>query len=439
MLPDFQPLQDQLKNLLLFFEGNDKAKERLIENWIRINFNKHVNEENKNILIEFLEYVVLSVTNKFVGSGLKSSANEEGYFKSDSQKEEDATALILKGGGVKGIAYLGALQELFKYNIINFDWFVGTSVGGMLSTLLGAGYKVEELIKIMYEKNFSDFLDSAGIWVPLSFLRKGYCYKGDSIRLWVDQLLQDKQPVPRGTEIKMSELQYRTSVFATKINKKHLLFDSEYVENYRNSPAAFAAKCSMSIPFLFRPELIEGFKVYDGGLTFNFPIQHVLNSKCENFLGLYLGQYQVGPIGNNKGPRLLQILKEIIEIQFNRGDRQIIEDHKERIIIINTSPIPYFKFNLARSEKSYLIDCGRYAALRFISQNTDILSNQDQHLIKDLAHRLKKRKRILKMKTMMWYIGLMLKFLLLTLINVALLIAVIALLIILLKPGFEEF
>ncbi|MEM1336318.1 MAG: patatin-like phospholipase family protein [Bacteroidota bacterium] len=42
-------------------------------------------------------------------------------------KDKAKCTLILKGGGIKGIAYVGALKELRAH--CNFNWYAGTSAG----------------------------------------------------------------------------------------------------------------------------------------------------------------------------------------------------------------------------------------------------------------------------------------------------------------------
>ena len=71
--------------------------------------------------------------------------------------------LIFQGGGIKGLAYLGALEEaekekIFKLNEI--EKIAGTSAGAITATLLGIGYDLIELKQILINFNFLDFLDS---------------------------------------------------------------------------------------------------------------------------------------------------------------------------------------------------------------------------------------------------------------------------------------
>ncbi len=66
------------------------------------------------------------------------------------------TNLVLSGGGIKGIAHLGALKALEDNNILqNITTFVGTSVGGWAATVLVMGYTVDELYKFSELFDFS--------------------------------------------------------------------------------------------------------------------------------------------------------------------------------------------------------------------------------------------------------------------------------------------
>jgi hypothetical protein len=56
-------------------------------------------------------------------------------------------ALIFEGGGVKGIAYYGALKKLQQRGVIDINEIIysaGTSAGAITALLLSAGYGIEE-------------------------------------------------------------------------------------------------------------------------------------------------------------------------------------------------------------------------------------------------------------------------------------------------------
>ena len=58
--------------------------------------------------------------------------------------------LVFEGGGVKGIAYVGALEVLEREKILkNIQRVAGTSAGAMVAVLVGLGYNTEDLRNIL--------------------------------------------------------------------------------------------------------------------------------------------------------------------------------------------------------------------------------------------------------------------------------------------------
>jgi len=97
-------------------------------------------------------------------------------------------ALIMEGGGIKGLAYVGALEVLSgKYA---FDWYVGTSAGAIAAVLLAAGYTTAEMNEILRAKNFKIFLTadmrSYSTWRSIT----GYIQRKRSLTGWMSSLPQ---------------------------------------------------------------------------------------------------------------------------------------------------------------------------------------------------------------------------------------------------------
>ena len=64
--------------------------------------------------------------------------------------ERRGFALIMKGGGMKGLGYVGALQELQRF--YGFDMYAGTSAGAITAALLAAGYDSQEMLAALMER-----------------------------------------------------------------------------------------------------------------------------------------------------------------------------------------------------------------------------------------------------------------------------------------------
>ena len=99
-------------------------------------------------------------------------------------------AIVMKGGGVKGLAFAGALLEIERH--FWFDRHVGTSAGAIAAVLLAAAYTPTELRDLLLQKDFRDFMD-APLWkVPLNVLFHVGCYPGESFLRWISELLTRK-------------------------------------------------------------------------------------------------------------------------------------------------------------------------------------------------------------------------------------------------------
>ena len=110
--------------------------------------------------------------------------------------------LVFEGGGVKGIAYVGALEVLDKEGILkDIKRVAGTSAGALVAVLIGLGYSAKELKDILWSINFQNFLDSS--WGVIRntkrFIEDYGWYKGEFPRhqphrqRLVDRLLKSVQ------------------------------------------------------------------------------------------------------------------------------------------------------------------------------------------------------------------------------------------------------
>ncbi len=267
-------------------------------------------------------------------------------------------AVIMKGGGVKGLAFAGALIEIEKY--FWFDRHVGASAGAIAAVLLAAGYAPAELVDILSKKNFREFMD-APIWrVPFNLIFKSGCYPGNHFFSWIATLLGKK--ITKESEILMSDLNGAV-IYASRRGPCTVKFDS--LGERKDSVAAFATRCSMSIPIFFVPQQIDGRRVYDGGLRNNFPVTRFLKDHPgAPFIALYLSA-----AGENEK---VWIGSDLIDIWIDGEDREVVDANTTSVVIIDTSPIGTVDFNLDQVEKEFLLKVGRASALTFLkSRNFD--------------------------------------------------------------------
>jgi predicted acylesterase/phospholipase RssA len=265
--------------------------------------------------------------------------------------------LILKGGGIKGLALVGAILELQNY--YNFYGYVGTSAGAILAGLLALGYKPEELQTILMKTDFKRFEDGGLLWRWITLRYKGYLHPGREFEKWLEEQIERIYNTPKRlmTPPKMNKqcVAARLAVYAAQDKEGEVVFDSEVKEDAKFE-VSFAIRASMSIPVYFKPPTHNNRPIFDGGLRQNFPAEHWLsNNPNHNFIGIYL---------EDKAPEwILMRLKNILLV---KNDHQFIDKHQSQVVRINPDPIKITDFDLSDEEAQFLVLEGRAAALEHL-------------------------------------------------------------------------
>ena len=295
-------------------------------------------------------------------------------------------ALILKGGGVKGLAFAGAVQELEEH--FEFQTFVGTSAGAIAAALLAAGATGANLEQKLRKKSFRDFLDgwscAAFVTIPLF----GGIHPGLTLSNWIrDELWELRK---KHNEVYMKDVHpKRAVIYASQAARGEITFDTD---GERADAAVHAAvRCSLSIPYFFRPQYIDQQWVYDGGLLNNFPVEIFLAQEANraparhpDFIALYLGTIKPPPL------KLASQAPAILSLLIERNDRDVIERYRNKTIVIDTDPIGTIDFNLTDEEKDFLILVGRAAALEFL-QARGLTDLREAFVARDKAEHLRER------------------------------------------------
>lgn len=279
-------------------------------------------------------------------------------------------ALIMKGGGVKGLALAGAVEILERH--YSFNAYVGTSAGAIAATLLAIGYTGKELEEELRGQDFRAFLDSRWWWYPWNLLVRGGLHTGEFIQNWLRELIQKR--TDRASELLMREIpalphKKRAVVYAATYNGVLLPLDS------RTSDAEvhYAVRCSMGIPFFFQPAKVNGRYAFDGGMLGNFPVRAFIEGERDfatqtgqqhafqepRFIGLYLGSKRIQPLRN-------RLLPSILDMWLGQDERRLLDKYRDQIIVIDPEPVSTVQFSLSDDEKNLLVLRGRIAAMDYV-------------------------------------------------------------------------
>lgn len=206
--------------------------------------------------------------------------------------------LVMEGGGIKGIAYGGAMLELEEKGILkDIVRVAGTSAGAIQASLLAIGYSASEISEIIANTPVESFNDDGFISRGTKRLFNDYgWFKGDSFLATMEGLIFERTGSRNLTFKDLHQLSttypFRDLyvVGADLSNQKSVIFSHE---TYPNMRVADAVRISMSIPIYYKalwvnPEgrIIEEpspedkcHLFVDGGILMNYPIDIFDNTR----------------------------------------------------------------------------------------------------------------------------------------------------------------
>ena len=318
--------------------------------------------------------------------------NDEAGLKAD---------LVLEGGGVKGIALVGAVSVLQEAGY-SFPWVAGTSAGSIVGALIASGMPAEQMLEVMQSTDYSKFQDGTIIdrlgplGQGLSLLFQKGIYEGNYLKEYLAELLPDdmetfagmRLPDDPGSDLPQSK-RYRLVVMASDVSQHKLVrLPWDYPTSYQLDPddqsVIDAVRASMSIPFFFEPATIdyevdrdgkttkEKSTLVDGGMLSNFPVavfdrRDGKPSRWPTF-GIKLSAKPDDHPKTTvvKGP--LSLTFGMLATLIGWNDRSHIDDPSivARTIFVDTFGISAVAFDLSRADQDRLYQSGREAATKFL-------------------------------------------------------------------------
>jgi predicted acylesterase/phospholipase RssA len=190
--------------------------------------------------------------------------------------------LVLSGGGIKGISFIGALQALKEFDILNsIKIFAGTSIGSLILLLIVIGYLPNELYEFVKIFDFSK-LNICDINILIT---KYGLNDGNIVIEILNNFLTKKN---YNKDITFKELYDKTNkeliITTTNINKRCCEYLS--YKNYPNLSVVMAVRMSISLPLIFTPVKYNNNLYVDGSCMDNLPIE--IFKEQEKIIALYL-------------------------------------------------------------------------------------------------------------------------------------------------------
>ena len=267
--------------------------------------------------------------------------------------------LIFEGGGIKALAYVGALEVMYKYqDIYAMKYFGGTSAGSIIATLLASNHTLEEINDILFEVDWNKLKDGNFGFIRNTFRlfnKYGY-HKGNYFEVLIDSILYKKFGI---REISFEQMYLHTNnhlrMVGTNITKGNTIY-MDHIYTPRMSVAK-GVRISSCIPLLFKPVEIDNELYIDGGLIKNLDLQMFCEYNIE-CMAFDLNDNIRNQSDKQKSENILIYMKRIIKMMHDKANTNETDKGKTSVCVINENKIDFMNFKLTRLEKMYLKQIG---------------------------------------------------------------------------------
>jgi NTE family protein len=223
---------------------------------------------------------------------LVQNVSRHSFVKFSESVQHPRIAVVLSGGGARGIAAIGVLRVLER-NKIPLDLLVGTSMGSVIGGLYAMGYSTEQLQQIVDTTNWDDLLT--------------YTDEARRREMFLDQkIARDKSVlvlrfkgftpvIPEAFSTGQRLTNYLNMLVLQALYKPELSFDelripfravaTDLVTGKRitldRGDITEALRASLSVPLLFSSVPSDSLQLLDGGLVDNLPVDVAISQQAD--------------------------------------------------------------------------------------------------------------------------------------------------------------
>ena len=197
-------------------------------------------------------------------------------------------SVVLGGGGMKGLAHIGALKVLHRWGLVP-DEYVGTSVGSYIAALAAGGLPLPEMEQIALSMRHDDILDFNWLDLLTRRGRSSSLYRGKAVHDFFRRTL----PVDRFDQLKRP-------LFVTSVDLESGKEVVWGMPGYTEIPLHDCLVASCAIPGIYPPKKINRFYFVDGSLVDSLPVKVAVYRKMDLIIAVYLEPKEILARGVNR-------------------------------------------------------------------------------------------------------------------------------------------
>lgn len=211
-------------------------------------------------------------------------------------------ALVLGGGGMKGLAHVGVIKVLEGMGI-EVDEYIGVSVGALIASLAAGGMSADAMMRLGTSIRREDFLDYNFFSLLLHGTRVPSLYRGKKFHDWVRRTLPADDFARLQKPLYVSTVELNTGV--------GVVWGSP---GFTAVPVHDAVYASCAIPGIFPPKRIGDYYFIDGAMVESLPLGVAVAHRCDVIIAVHLQYLDYTMARHVEGQGMISILGRSITI-----------------------------------------------------------------------------------------------------------------------------
>lgn len=274
--------------------------------------------------------------------------------------------ICLSGGGIRAVAFVGALEVLNKYKLLNHVVeYIGVSAGALVGFILSIGYTLQEVKKIVLELDFG-IIRNIEAESTLEFLERYGLDNGENLIRLCEAVMKQKNIPSTTTFLELSKIRPITfRCFATDLNT---CTPREFsVSATPNVKILDGLRASMSLPFYFQPvqDPTTGNLLSDGGLINNYPMVFLSEEEQNHSLGMI---FSCDHVENKAVEHVYDFIQQLFACVYMPRIRNIKKQLGDRTILLPNGDFPSWNFEATKEERAELIESAARATEDFLKK-----------------------------------------------------------------------
>lgn len=249
----------------------------------------------------------------------------------DRKERKNSIGIAFSGGGLQGIAHIGAVQALYELGI-HPRFVSGTSSGAAMAAITAMGCTAEEM-KVFAKKHWKSLaeIDNGLIFKSLAQfilnknIRKDGIKSGELISDVIKQIMDEKgikgfRDLPINLSVcTVDTLTTDECIFTTE--EEHL--ENDHIHYICGAPLETAVRASMSFPAIYTTCTYDKYNFIDGGSKDNLPVKILRDMGVGKILAIGFDIMNYDPDAGLGG--LIKVIWRALDVYSIDGTRKSME------------------------------------------------------------------------------------------------------------------